>query len=60
MKTFNQFMSEMPNLDKINSFMDFLQRAKMSQSEKRGLAKMTAKEVEDAMVKKYELPTKVA
>tara|TARA_Y100001937_G_scaffold87322_1_gene118192 strand:- start:1037 stop:1219 length:183 start_codon:yes stop_codon:yes gene_type:complete len=59
MKTFNQFMSEMPNLDKINSFMDFLQRAKMSQSEKRGLAKMTAKEVEDTMVKKYQLPTKV-
>ena len=59
MKTFNQFMSEMPNLGKINSFMDFIQRAKMSQSEKRGLAKMTAKEVEDNMVKKYQLPTKV-
>ena len=60
MKTFNQFMSEMPNLDKMNRFMDFLQKTKMSQAEKRGLAKMTAKEVEDAMVKKYELPTKVA
>tara|TARA_Y100000768_G_scaffold346929_1_gene294841 strand:- start:869 stop:1051 length:183 start_codon:yes stop_codon:yes gene_type:complete len=59
MKTFNQFMSEMPNLDKMNRFMDFLQKSKMSQSEKRGLAKMTAKEVEDAMVKKYQLPTKV-
>jgi len=59
MKTFKQFMSEMPNLRSLNSFMDFLQRSKMSQSEKRGLAKMTAKEVEDNMVKKYQLPTKV-
>tara|TARA_Y100001937_G_scaffold19186_1_gene26481 strand:+ start:1898 stop:2068 length:171 start_codon:yes stop_codon:yes gene_type:complete len=55
MKTFKQYISEIG----ANTVLDMLQKTKMSNPEKKELAKMTAKEVGDTLVKKYQLPTKV-
>ena len=55
MKAFKQYISEIG----MNTALDLITRTKLKPQDKKDIAKQTADEVEDKMVKKYQLPTKV-
>ncbi len=54
MKTFKQFIEDLP----LSEIADPLPK-KIASADKKEIARMTSQEVEQNMVKKYQLPTKV-
>ena len=59
MKTFKQFMEQIPTGIAPIDMMRMLNRAKITKQDKDEIARKSAKQTSDIMKKNYELPTKV-
>tara|TARA_B100000214_G_scaffold293860_1_gene223576 strand:- start:9 stop:191 length:183 start_codon:yes stop_codon:yes gene_type:complete len=59
MKTFRQYLSEVSPTLKLKEVLNPLLPVKINDQSKKDIARKAADEVEDKMVKKYQLPTKV-